>query len=834
MNLPVLGAWLHDIGKFAQRAGQERSPLEHHYCPKYDGRHTHQHVLYTDYFIEHILPLPEELECSRSMLADLAASHHNAGGKSREHQAIQKADHLSAGMDRTESEKEGDFRGERLNSIFAKVRLAGKGLPKDAQMPKYQLKPLGEDNAIFPSTEVTRSKGDYAALWQEFIAKLRDIPCKAGVAAWQASLVSLLERYCWCIPSATWQSLPDVSLYDHCAATAAITQAWLGCPLGEEKFLLFGGDLSGIQAFIFGREEPADSGAARLLRARSFLLQAVTRSVWLSLLNRLKLDPAAKIMDAGGRFVLLLPDTNEVRQRLDKLELDVEIWLLEKFQGAVRLNFARLPLVEQDLGKEKFASKFDQFNEVLEEAKLHPFSRAFATGRLPMLPVAYDDYGEFGECAFCHTKPGSGAEDDLPICDQCRQLKKLGRILPAASFVAFTSRRQSGANVFANLLFDDISLHFHETRPPDVDARHALQILSIRDEPVFTTAPVAGHIPLVREEDILRWQKDGRLSRQDGTAVFMGEQCAAGAPKTFGMLAQEARIPPANAGAPWTSVACLGVCKADVDNLGLIFSMGFGNSFSLSCYAMLARMLNHFFAGYLMRLIRREFANIYVVFAGGDDVFVIGPWPDVIAFGLRMAADFRKFCGNNPAITISAGLPLVKPGLPMRAMKEEAEEWLEASKNYSDTEKDAKEHGISDRPACGAKNAATIFGVSAHWEQATELLDTGKWLAGMCNDGQITRGFLRRLLGYARQCGEFFQGKKLAQNGLYLSHFRYDLARNWKGMSAARDATLEAAGICGQEDKNLLLLRKLANDEKLFPKAEMGISWAIYRTRISA
>ncbi len=822
MNLPVLAAWLHDIGKFAQRAGERRSSLEHEYCPKsgYNGRYSHQHVLYTDYFIEHILPLPPELEGSRSILADLAASHHRADGKSRDHLAIQRADRLSAGMDRTESEKEGDFIAERLNSIFAKVRLGGSGLPEDALAAKYQLRPLAEKDSIFPAANAGNGPG-YKALWREFILQLKNLPCHLGEAAWQASLISLLERYCWCVPSATWRSLPDVSLYDHAAAAAAITQALLGCPQGEEKFLLFGGDLSGIQAFIFGREEPAGKGAAKLLRARSFLLQAVTRSVWLALLKRLKLDASAKIMDAGGRFVLLLPDTLEVRRQLDMLEDEAEIWLLEKFCGAVRLNFARLGLSEIDLGKEKFAGAFDRFNDVLEAAKLQPFSRAFAAGKLPWLPVEYSDYARFGECAFCHSRPATAMENQQPICKQCGLLMKLGAKLPETRFIVFTDSRQSGGDMFANLLFANIALHFYDERPPEAVARHALQILSIRDEPIFTTAPIAGHVPLITPDDLLRWQAEGRLSRADGETFFMGEDCVEGNPKTFAMLAQEARIPPRRQGEPWTSVPCLGICKADVDNLGLIFSMGFGDNFSLSCYAMLARMLNHFFSGHLMEVIRREFPNIYVVFAGGDDVFAIGPWSETIAFGMRMAEDFRKFCGNNPAVTISAGMPLVKAGLPMRGMREEAENRLEDSKNYAN----------------GAKNAVTIFGVSGHWAQARELLDAGRELADLCGKGMVSRGFIRRLLGYSRECGAFARGENLALNGLYLSHFQYDLARNWNVMAAGgkpanvMDGAAEAAGVA---DAAFGRLQRWAVDKDFFSKLEMGISWAIYRTRISA
>lgn len=180
MNLAVLAAWLYDIGKFAQRARERKSALEHEYCPFKNGHHTHQHVLYTDYFIEHTLPLPEELEGFRSQLADLAASHHRADGKSREHRAIQRADRLSAGMDRTETELEGDFISERLNSVFARVRLGGKGMPEDAPVPRYRLKPLGTGDAIFPM-RVPAAADDYQTLWRDFVAQLQNIPRNLGV-----------------------------------------------------------------------------------------------------------------------------------------------------------------------------------------------------------------------------------------------------------------------------------------------------------------------------------------------------------------------------------------------------------------------------------------------------------------------------------------------------------------------------------------------------------------------------------------------------------------------------------------------------------------------------
>lgn len=827
MNLAVLGAILHDIGKFAQRAGQPRSPLEHEYCPSRDGRYSHSHVLYTDYFIEKkvLLPMPDELEPYRSKIASLAASHHRADGKDRDHRAIQLADRLSSGMDRTESDTEGNFRKERMDSIFHKVRLDGKGVPKDSTPLKYQLNALGGKDSLFPIKDADKGNS-YATLWNQFVAELNSLPSDLGERVWLSSLVSILEKYCWCVPSATYYSLPDISLFDHMTTTAAITQAILGCPEGEEKFLLFGGDLSGIQSFIFGREEPADKGAFKLIRARSFLLQAVTRSIWLVLLERLKLNSVAKIMDAGGRFILLLPDSANVRAELDKSQTEAEAWLYDNFLGAVRLNFARLPLKPDDLRKENFRTKFDEFNDALELAKLSPFSRI-----LNKLPIAisqseYEKYGEYRECAYCHNRPGSGIEDGKPVCAQCEKLIRLGQALPETKFIAFSREGSRADRVFKGLLFDKVNLIFYEDKgeiaPPE--ARRAIDILSVRGETIFTKIPVAGHMPTVTKKDI----EEGYPS------LSPGENWEPGRPKTFAMLADRARIPPKKEGDGWTSIACLGVLKADVDNLGMIFSMGFGDDFTVSHFAMLARMLNHFFAGYLTRVIREEYPDIYIVFAGGDDVFLIGPWERAISFGFRMAEDFRRFCGENQAVTISAGIPLVKAALPLRALREEAEEKLEQSKDYASGSGENRD----------TKNAATVFNVTAHWQEAEKSIKFGEKLRRLCETGAITRGFLRRLLGYSRECAKFFKGERLLKNGeyisklrrdlesgsirpeklakeaLYYSHIQYDMARNMK--------TDREAEILKRE------LLEMAQNKEDFIRAELGISWAIYRSRISS
>lgn len=798
-ELAVLAAWLHDIGKFAQRAGAPASQgLEQDLCPQ--GQ-THRHVLYTDYFIEHVLPLPSEMESVRGRLARMAAAHHRPDSASREEVALQRADGLSSGGDRMTGESGGDYRTARLESIFHGIRLDGKGLPADAPPLRYALAPLdAEGEPIFPRAD-SGGKEDYARLYAEFCEALKQIPLRLGVRHYLHSLATVLERFTWCIPSSTYGTRADISLYDHAATTAAIAQALLACPAGKERFLLFGADLGGIQKFIFGEAGHADGGdrgAGKLLRARSFLLQALSRSVWLVLLERLELSQAARIMDAGGRFVLLLPDTEAVRGALDRLETEVARWLLAAFQGSVRMTFARLPLEPDDLLRERFVACFERFNDALEAAKLHPWQALFAEHVSPVLPVDHEAYREYGECALCRMRPASApqAEDEEKMCPQCRHLvQQVGRRLPRARYMVL-ERRAGGLP-----LFDGLKLHLEEDAP---DRGDALDIVSIRDRRAFSAAPVAGYVPAVREEDINRWQAEGRLREQEGVPFLAGEECRCGAPKTFAILAEEARIAPQKEGDAWRSIACLAACKADVDNLGLLFGMGFGTGadsrFSLSRFAMLSRMLNHFFGAHLMRVIAERFPDIYVIFAGGDDLFVLGPWSETIRFAQRLHADFSAFSGGNPAVSLSAGLPVVKPRLPVRFLREAAEQALDLAKKLP------------------GKNAVTLFGVTAAWPVFRQLLEDGLRLEELCLRGVVTQGLVRRMLGYARDCRDFCAGGDI-RKGLYLSHMAYDMARN---CTETEDTAAD-----------LRHLKRLGQDKDLFSRAELGITWALYRTRLS-
>jgi CRISPR-associated protein Csm1 len=136
----------------------------------------------------------------------------------------------------------------------------------------------------------------------------------------------------------------------------------------------------------------------------------------------------------------------------------------------------------------------------------------------------------------------------------------------------------------------------------------------------------------------------------------------------------------------------LGVLKADVDNLGAIFAVGLepykheskmNYKLTFSRLSAMSRMINIFFAYYLPEICKKDYQNVYTVFAGGDDLFLIGPYDEIIELNFKINEDFKLFTGNNEDVTISSAIGLFKHNTPVVYMAEIVEENLKNAKSFS-------------------------------------------------------------------------------------------------------------------------------------------------------
>jgi CRISPR-associated protein Csm1 len=108
----------------------------------------------------------------------------------------------------------------------------------------------------------------------------------------------------------------------------------------------------------------------------------------------------------------------------------------------------------------------------------------------------------------------------------------------------------------------------------------------------------------------------------------------------------------------------------DVDNLGQIFARGMstGNR-NFANVSTLSRELSRFFSEQLNLLCQQADAKgkgkFHVVYAGGDDLFMVGSWDDLAEFAPMIQREFTRYTGDNKHITISGGLIVADYHVPL-------------------------------------------------------------------------------------------------------------------------------------------------------------------------
>ncbi len=379
----ALAGLLHDIGKFAQRAGVDVSGEWQEGQTKADFGY--QHALHTYRFINEYLPasIKEEIKL-------MAAYHHRPKERGI---VIQLADHLAAGERRKDQGDDSNRKvhPRQLHPVFIGIRADEQDHPhKGKDQFYFPLRPLTLDESVIFAAQDPLTEDEawrhYQTLWTDFCQGAKQIQPSFEEAehgeAYLENMLSLLKRFTWCIPAAYFKALPDVSLYDHSRMTAAlaaclvdfedaklaqIAQNLEGCQ--EEVCLLVGGDISGVQDFIY---TISSKGAARMLRGRSFYLQLLTEAVLRFVLRRLGLPYTNVIYAGGGHFYFLAPLSAEAH--LSDIQTEIARLLLTQHgtQLYLVLSFIRLTAASFQLGR--LGEQWQTLNAQLSIAKNRRYS----------------------------------------------------------------------------------------------------------------------------------------------------------------------------------------------------------------------------------------------------------------------------------------------------------------------------------------------------------------------------------------------------------------------------------------------------------------------------
>jgi CRISPR-associated protein Csm1 len=508
------------------------------------------------------------------------------------------------------------------------------------------------------------------------------------VTAFHEGLAALCETFLWAIPSSTIDD-PDVGLYDHARATAAVATCLhrhheFAGDLADEaavrdrerrKFRFCVGDLSGIQRALFRLRSERVRGLALLLRGRSLRFQLIVEAAVRRLLSAFELPPYAALQTAGGRFLLLLPFTREDEQMivLDRLREKIDRWMRDEYVGDLALNLALTPpfAAADLLDSSRAAKEFEEIGLAAEEAKTRMLSMVRTES---VVKLEFDrELGDGGICPACGLRPAvplrEGDVGDTSRCRACAAEARLGQRYPKAVAVEIDAMRGAQDDPFG------VPIRLLERGEKSGVLGWRFRGAETALQPVGERFGVA-YVAKFPENDAAALIAYREALRRD--ALGEHEEVDAGQVKTFSALALDSQEKDAAGRA--VGRAMLAIVKADVDRLGAVFTRGLGERRSLARVAALSRLVDAFFTGFLPSLMDCSFRDLYTVYAGGDDLLVIGPWLQAMRFASELRHRFDEFSGCNPNLTLSAGIALFDPKAPVSRAADEAEERLKKAK----------------------------------------------------------------------------------------------------------------------------------------------------------
>jgi len=674
----LIGALLHDIGKFRMRQNEPKLGLDHstigaEWAKSYLG-----------------LKLPPSVP-------DLIQWHHRKYWDNfheyNDNLLVYQADNLAAQSER-EQKDDAEFKSTApLTSILSTIHLENENTRAYWPLTRY------DGKMIFPQKDYSTlaTKAKYAELWRAFEEDFSQW-CNCGCHI--NGLLVLLERYTSFIPSETlWsdtadEANPDISLFDHMKSTAAIAlcmkrvlEEQLGAISNHQDleqaildktkpyFSLVGGDLSGVQNFIY---TISSRGALKTLRARSFFLELLCEHLVSQFLQVRDLARTNIIYTGGGRFYLLAPAGEKTDNALQNLEQACNRWLIDQFKGALTLVTAQQTFCGDDFRTAKMSVIWQQLNVHLNERKRKKYGPFLEEMLTPQEPLVAD-----GSCQVCHRddvqiRPAKKDENITSICAFCEQLLELGSQLPRCKYIVHSS---SGADAIAKIsIFPDMldqksnGFYFYDKWPNPAASR---MVYRINEKNSYAI----DHPNLAELQVSLYARRQNELQTDKSVSSGIAN---------FEELAQQA-----------TGKAMIAVLRMDVDNLGAIFQKGIHDQKrTFTRLAALSRQFSLFFKSYLDVLLqgqevpekipltdmsgknpRLNGRNAAVVYSGGDDLFLVGAWDEIAEISIDIHHCFTAFSGNNKDVTLSGGFIFQRHDFPLYKLADLAHAAEKAAKD---------------------------------------------------------------------------------------------------------------------------------------------------------
>lgn len=562
----------------------------------------------------------------------------------------------------------------------------------------------------------------------------------------------LFEKHLSNVPSITLEIIkegkeelykhPDISLFNHLKLTAAIAgcmyhfyketypEKWRNNelltneildPYADIKpYLLIGGDISGVQKFIY---TITSKGALKSLKGRSFYLELIAEHAIAEIIDALNLTRCNLIFSGGGHFYILAYNTPSAITGIKNVKESIDNFLFDEFKGSLQLHLAYVPFDKQ--GFENAVPVWKELSTKLELSK----KRKWENKLYDVLKVEGQHNDCFTEsCEICFREDIAlvelqRADDIIKVCKPCHSQYILGSKLAEISKSEFPviyklSFPPEGDSIKSGEFYYQLKKGWDESLH-----KEAVAIYRINDQKAkHFSHPHSIYIPAGT------YQHDSIKELKDALDVY--------------------------------GINRIAVLRMDVDNLGKIFSEAVPEEDrTFSRMASISRGLNQFFKYHLNKIaegkaiepcdiaernVKETGRKLSIVYSGGDDLFIIGHWLDVLECAFDIKKYFELYTGNK-FITISGGIAINHENYPVYQFAKDAQEAEERAKS-------------------GGKNALGIFTEeSLKWNLFEEVIERVKLFKKFLKSEKdhlsvkgdsLPKTFFYRLLALARRFKE--------------------------------------------------------------------------------
>lgn len=419
------------------------------------------------------------------------------------------------------------------------------------------------------------------------------------------------------------------------------------------NLLFVGGDLSGIQKFIYN---VSSKKAAVSLKGRSEYLCLYTREVYDRLTNLPPVKSAGtkEVYCSSGKFYFITSDTAEIREAITQCSREIESALWKEQHGQLAIAICYVPFVFAEDGKQVIV------NELL--------------GSIGLLWSAI-----------------------TPLC--AAQKKQSFRHILTTDYDQMFDVIPVGGDVKVCAV-------------TGIESADCIEITDNKDSLLV--------LPIVKKQ------------------IELGEQLRNKEHfKTFEDYAGE---------------TYLGILRMDVDGLGARFIRGFKD---LEEYTAFSQRMAIFFDKNVRTIQQKDYYrnDLNIIYAGGDDLFVVGRWDKIIEFAAEVRQQFMQHM-QGEGVTISGGIAIVHPKFPIAKAAILSGEAEEKAKTYNNSQ----------------KNAICFFNQCVSWDKEyDEVLQMKNEMLYQIDTNGVSKGLLQQMMLYAQ----------MAERGdlKYLWHATYYLTR---------------------------------------------------------